>query len=433
MPAIVHALFYIAYAIVSFAVGLALSRLGGADDAGATLGGLALFTSFAITHAGLAVAAGASSVRAMEKRLEKKIFGEIEKIKIAQREFAHDIDALGDQVARIDHAVELNANRRIEAQPAPVGMETKLIETLVDKLGRALDTKFDEVRRIAGGAPAAAAPRGPIDIVREALAENRVELHLQPIVSLPQRRTAFYEGFTRLKDATGAIVMPNEFMPVADAAGLTSTIDNMLLFRCVQIVRRLAKQDRRIGIFCNISPRSLSDEAFFPQFLDFMLENRDLAGSLIFELPQDAFERRGAIEARAMARLADLGFRFSIDKVSRLSVDLLDLERAGVRYVKVDGPSDDRTIDRRQYSPTLEYRARGRPARRRRDLPPPRHRSDRRAHRGRRNRRRNPRPRRALRPRSPVRRPARDQGQPDGRDSAAGGFLHGAFARGDVA
>lgn len=336
MPAFVHALFYISYAIVSIAVGLALSRLGGADDAGATLGGLALFTSFAITHAGLAVASGANSVRAMEKRLEKKIFGEIEKIKIAQREFAHDIDALGDHVARLDHAVEMNASRRIEAPPAPVAMEARLIETLVDKLGRALDTKFDEVRRITGAAPAQQA-RGPIDIVREALAENRVELHLQPIVSLPQRRTAFYEGFTRLKDSTGAIVMPNEFMPVADAAGLTSTIDNMLLFRCVQIVRRLAKQDRRIGIFCNISPRSLSDEGFFPQFLEFMMENRDLAGSLIFELPQDAFERRGAVEARAMARLADLGFRFSIDKVTRLSVDLLDLERAGVRYLKAPG------------------------------------------------------------------------------------------------
>jgi cyclic-di-GMP phosphodiesterase TipF (flagellum assembly factor) len=337
MPAIAHALFYVSYAIVAFAVGLALGRLGGADGAGATLGGLALFASFAITHAGLTLATSSGSVRAMEKRLEKRIFGELEKLKISQREFAADINAMGDQIARIDHAVETVAARRIEA-PAPAAIETRLIETLVDKLGRAMDTKLDEVRRFAqpGAAPPATA-RGPIDIVREALAENRVELHLQPIVSLPQRRTAFYEGFTRLKDASGAIVMPNEFMPVADAAGLTSTIDNMLLFRCVQIVRRLAKQDRRIGIFCNISPRSLSDEGFFPQFLDFMLENRDLAGSLIFELPQDAFERRGAVEARAMARLADLGFRFSIDKVTRMAIDLLDLERAGVRYVKAAG------------------------------------------------------------------------------------------------
>ena len=37
-----------------------------------------------------------------------------------------------------------------------------------------------------------------------------------------------------------------------------STIDNVLLFRCVQIVRKLMKQDRRIGIFCNLSPAALA-------------------------------------------------------------------------------------------------------------------------------------------------------------------------------
>ena len=334
MPAIAHALFYIAYAVVSFAIGVGLTQVGGADNMGATLGSIALFAAFSITHTGMMIAGGAGAVKAMEQRLERKIFGELERMKTTQRNVINDMEALGDHVARLDHAMEIVATRQVEAKPAPA-MESRMIEQLVDRLGRAMDMKFDEVRRVTG--TASVPPRGPIDIVREALQENRVELYLQPIVSLPQRRTTFYEGFTRLKDSTGAIVMPNEFMPAADAAGLTSTIDNMLLFRCVQIVRRLAKQDRRIGIFCNISPRSLSDEAFFPQFLDFLVENRDLAGSLIFEIGQDAFDGRGAVEARAMARLVDLGFRFSIDKVTRMSIDLIDLERAGVRYLKAPG------------------------------------------------------------------------------------------------
>src|SRR6218665_215087 len=102
---------------------------------------------------------------------------------------------------------------------------------------------------------------------------------------------------------------------VPDPEGLMAAIDNLLLFRCVQIVRRLARQDRKVGIFCNISLASLADESFFPQLLEFLSANKDLAGSLIFELGQSAFDRRGAVEARHMARLADLGFRFSLDKV----------------------------------------------------------------------------------------------------------------------
>jgi cyclic-di-GMP phosphodiesterase TipF (flagellum assembly factor) len=178
-------------------------------------------------------------------------------------------------------------------------------------------------------------PRGPMDLVREALLENRVELYLQPIVQLPQRKTAFYEGFTRLKDATGRLILPQEFIPAAEEAGLMTTIDNVLLFRCVQIVRKLHKSDRRVGIFCNITPSALADDHFFPQFLEFMRENSDLAGALIFELPQAAYEARTSIEARAMSKLADLGFRFSIDKVTTVELDLPDLERSGIRYVKI--------------------------------------------------------------------------------------------------
>src|SRR5690606_24267648 len=85
----------------------------------------------------------------------------------------------------------------------------------------------------------------------------------------------------------------------------------------------------------NISPTALSDELFFPQFLDFMRENRDLAGSVIFELPQDAYENRTSIDARAIGRLADLGFRFSIDRVTSTAIDLPALQRSGVRYVKI--------------------------------------------------------------------------------------------------
>src|SRR6185437_7344601 len=169
----------------------------------------------------------------------------------------------------------------------------------------------------------------------EALTENRVDLFLQPIVALPQRRTQYYESFSRLRDATGRVMMPTEYLSVAEPAGLVTAIDNLLLFRCVQIVRRLAKQDRKIGIFCNVSMASLADESFFPQFLDLLSANRDLAGALIFELGQKAFEARGSIEARNMAKLADLGFRFSVDKVGDLDFDLQDLARSDVKFIKV--------------------------------------------------------------------------------------------------
>jgi cyclic-di-GMP phosphodiesterase TipF (flagellum assembly factor) len=131
--------------------------------------------------------------------------------------------------------------------------------------------------------------------------------------------------------------MPSEWLRVAEPSGLVAEIDNLLLFRCVQIVRRLAEKERRVGIFCNVSLASLQDEEFFPQFLDFVRQHADLSSSLIFEIGQQAFRERDLTAARNMARLADFGFRFSIDKIADLDFDLPDLRRAGVKFLKAPG------------------------------------------------------------------------------------------------
>lgn len=334
MPIITHALLYAGYALFGLTLGLALNQVGGQDMGGAILGGLALFCACAVTHAGLAASFAASRVGTSEKRIKT----DIDRVRSAQRELSADLDAMATRLDQVEASTAFAAPiaaPRIEAQPSG-SMELRMIDQIVDKLGAAMDARLNHIQAATNIMPIHGGPaRGPMDMVREALLENRVELHLQPVVQLPQRKTAFYEGFTRLKDASGRLILPQEFIPAAEEAGLMSTIDNVLLFRCVQIVRKLMKQDRRIGIFCNLSPSALADEHFFPQFLEFVRENRDLAGSVIFEIPQSAFEGRTSVEARAMAKLVDLGFRFSIDKVTSAEIDLSDLERSGVRYVKI--------------------------------------------------------------------------------------------------
>ncbi|MBL8531746.1 MAG: EAL domain-containing protein [Hyphomonadaceae bacterium] len=335
MPIITHILLYLAYATISTTVGLALNQVGGESLGASFLGGIALFSACAVTHAGISASSAAGRIGGMER----KIKGDMEKLRGAHREVMADIDSVQTRLDQIEAQVGFGAPPG-PAQIEPHGggqVELKLIDQIVDKLGAAMDARLQNIQMAGNVTPISPnAGRGPMELVREALIDNRVELHLQPIVQLPQRKTAYYEGFSRLKDATGRLILPQEFIPAAEQAGLMSTIDNVLLFRCVQIVRKLMKQDRRIGIFCNISPTALADDMFFPQFLDFMRENRDLAGSVIFEIPQSAYDARSSVEARAMAKLVDLGFRFSIDKVSSAAIDLPDLERSGVRYVKID-------------------------------------------------------------------------------------------------
>ena len=252
---------------------------------------------------------------------------------------AHKI--LFDQVVKLDGKL-VEVARAVDAdlrQQATLTDEVHMLESLVEKMRIQLDdaaaAPAPVVRTTFGQVAAAPLPTSLMEIVREALSENRVDLYLQPVVTLPQRRVVFYESYSRLRDPSGRVIMPAEYLSVAEPAGLVTAIDNLLLFRCVQIVRRLARQERKVGIFCNISMSSLADEEFFPQFLELLAANKDLASALIFELGQAAFDARGSLEARNMGKLAELGFRFSLDKVLDLDLDFQDLARSDVKFVKL--------------------------------------------------------------------------------------------------
>ncbi|MEQ8558806.1 MAG: EAL domain-containing protein [Henriciella sp.] len=238
-----------------------------------------------------------------------------------------------DMVEARAESVESTLKHELTERRDALVSEMRQLEGLIDRLSKSFETKLEEtaVNEVRPQEDAV------LRTVKDALHDGRVDLHLQPIVSLPQRRVAFYEGFTRLRRPDGSLILPAEFLDAARRARLMGVIDNMMLFRCVQIVRRLSERDRRVGVFCNISANSLTDPYFFPQFLEFMRENRDLAGALIFEIPADRFENRSREMREGMEKLTALGFRFSIDHASDLSVDLPRLQDAGVRFVKMNG------------------------------------------------------------------------------------------------
>jgi cyclic-di-GMP phosphodiesterase TipF (flagellum assembly factor) len=316
-----------AYLCLALTAAVLLWRSGGGW--GAAVSGL-------IGALGLAFALHGLIARSLDRA---QLSAEIAAVRQANLLLVRQIEAIQGEVGNLGRGSDHDAARRSEALTG----EVRMLEVLVQRMSETLDERLAQLQGPANASiPVLQHERRRrqqasvlLEEVREALAANRVDLYLQPVVSLPQRRTVFYESFSRLRDESGRMMMPAEYLPAAEPEGLVPAIDNLLLFRCVQIVRRLAKQDRKVAIFCNISLASLADEVFFPQFLEFLAENRDAASGLVFELGQAAYEARGSVEARNMAKLADLGFRFSLDKVTDLSLDFADLSRSDVKFVKI--------------------------------------------------------------------------------------------------
>src|ERR1700722_16054635 len=94
-------------------------------------------------------------------------------------------------------------------------------------------------------------------VVKSAVEENRLDIYLQPLVSLPQRKVRFYEAVTRLRDDKDQIITADDFIGIAEAAGLIGRIDHMVMLRCVQVLRRLMVRNKEVGVFCNVAAATL--------------------------------------------------------------------------------------------------------------------------------------------------------------------------------
>ena len=335
-----------------------------------------IFASYAVVIAGASLSLARTGVlapgaAALLVAVLLLLAGQLHALAGGLRERTHTGRALARLRADLDgatarvHELEQALDAQTEARNEQLAAEVRLMETLVKGLAESMEAG------LAGrAAPASPAPAGPhparraddrreppprgqtrlpldgpldsaltegdlMDTIRASLEENRVDLYLQPIVTLPQRKTRFYEGLTRLRGRGGEIIMPDDYMRIAEPAGMMPVVDNLLLFRCVQVVRRLVARNRETGVFCNISAHSLLDSEFFPQFVEFMEHNKDLAGHLYFELPQHSVMALGPIERASLDALAAIGFRFSLDHVRRLDMDLGGLRDMGFRFVKV--------------------------------------------------------------------------------------------------
>lgn len=174
-----------------------------------------------------------------------------------------------------------------------------------------------------------------LEILRRALEENLIDLYLQPIVSLPQRKVRYYECFSRIRALDGSLLSPQEYLAIASESGMMTAIDNLLLLRCVQLIRRGQLRQKNTGFFINLAQTTLEDISFVEQFIIFLEDNPDLTGQLYFEISQTDYDLLSPQGEDILNRLAILGCRFSLDNITSLNIDLAELQRRQFRFMKL--------------------------------------------------------------------------------------------------
>jgi len=264
---------------------------------------------------------------------------------------------------------------KLEAAPAqdvkthtePIAKEISDLASLVEDLAKTV-TEHDSLlaqKQIFAGAPAAnakdsaasatplmrgSAPAqapGPVNplgtlkddevamLIRDALANERIDVHLQPIVTLPQRKVRFYEAVSRLRLPEGKLIEAKHFIAATRRSGAVLPLDENLVNSSLQVVRRLTTKSRDIGVFFNLAPETLSDRAVMNTIMSALDANKAIAPSLFIEIAQNDFRSPNAVYRESLHQLREHGFRFAIDHVSDLHIDPQAMAERGVRYLKI--------------------------------------------------------------------------------------------------
>jgi cyclic-di-GMP phosphodiesterase TipF (flagellum assembly factor) len=329
---------------IAVAIGTALHLAAGLGGAQSTVVALAALTGLALYNA-----------VATRLRDRSDLGGQIADLSRGTADLARQVAELSRRTAAIEEQGRRLADEAVDqARKAaePVSAELGELGALVRQL---TETVTSQEARLAGlnstvsspkpAAPAALArstaqqPLGSAseddaDAVRRAIEANRVDLYLQPIVTLPQRKVRYYEAVMRLRTDGGQEPPAADLLPVRHPA-LMPRIDNLLVLRCVQVVRRLQAKSRDIGLFCNISLDTVNDPEGFAALSQFLEANRALAPSLLLGFQQSAWQAMGPIEHERLAGLRGQGFRFCIDQIADLRMEPRDLAERGVQFAKV--------------------------------------------------------------------------------------------------
>ncbi|MDH4165158.1 MAG: EAL domain-containing protein [Gammaproteobacteria bacterium] len=176
--------------------------------------------------------------------------------------------------------------------------------------------------------------------INNALEESRFELFRMTIQPLQKHEPgAHYELLLRMRDETGKIVSPDNFINAAERYGITPQIDRWVVEHALRWLVSEADERERLALCSiNLSGQSLGDAEFLP-FVQKLLKNSGIDGTKIcFEITETAAIASFSQANRFIAALKEeQGCKFALDDFGTGLSSFGYLKHFPVDYLKIDG------------------------------------------------------------------------------------------------
>ncbi|HEY0854067.1 MAG TPA: EAL domain-containing protein [Devosia sp.] len=324
---------------------IALAALG--------VGGAAYFglTFSPIEAVVTAVAFGCVAVLLQERALRIRAENRLERaIEDLARLLSTDAQAGAVLSQRINALTDANAGSRLESIEADISVLGTVVRQVAETVNELEEARRREDSPATGNTPSAASeifvdeedddafpePVIPAELLKQALDEHRLVFHIEPVVTLPQRRPFGYDLVPRLMMIDGELADAPDFMPRAGGEGLVRQVEELALDESVVIARRAKTSGQPIRLFVPLTHATLQDKRLAEQFVALLDANRAIGDALVFAIPQSSFKLLGAQEKMILQQLSRIGIAYTLTHVANLRFDFGELEGLGFKSVRFD-------------------------------------------------------------------------------------------------
>lgn len=186
--------------------------------------------------------------------------------------------------------------------------------------------------------------------LRVALVQGQLRLHFQPKFSLADGSLSGVEALVRWAHPQRGLLLPGEFIDIAERSGLMSALGRQVLAMAVAQCRNWLDRGVALNVAINVSPSQFTDPQFCADVLGALEQARVPPELLSIEITESmAMADFAATSARlarlraagVMVALDDFGIGFSnLSQLSRLPLDILKVDRSLVCELGIEPRAD---------------------------------------------------------------------------------------------
>lgn len=172
--------------------------------------------------------------------------------------------------------------------------------------------------------------------LRQAIEDDQLELHFQPLIDLKTRGLIGWEALVRWQHPQQGLQMPDAFIGVAERDGVIDALSHRVAELAVRQIAAWRADGLDLFVSINLSALNLGD-ARFPDRLEQLCASHDVPPALLrLELTETAAMANPVGLIGALTRLRLKGFELAIDDFGTGYSSLLQLHRLPFSELKID-------------------------------------------------------------------------------------------------